>query len=465
MLNVWAGSGDSISNYLALAEKYEASTSANHELFQAYQTRLEDEEDGIDPVFGVQADRIGLSYLERIGNTAVFNINGSLVNAHSWWHEYAKGSIMSYDAVRDAVSILRSSNDVSRVIVRVASGGGMVAGLESAAKALNSLKLTKNTVVHVETSACSAAYWLSAGAGAIYADSMANIGNIGTMALLPDYSAAYAKEGVKFHLFKAGKEKGYGIPQVEFSEEEKQYFQSYVEKTNNFFLTHVSRARNLLMSDTSKWAEAQTFFAGEASAVGLIDKVASLEEVIGSLTASTNNGDTGMTISAEKLALISAGAAPETVLTTAELAIYTTTMESTNAVEPEAKAEEPAIVAEESAPADPVAELALAKQVGKLEAQLDASQEALAKQKELADALQAQTDSLLVVAQAAVGNLQVALQKPKETKATAAELLAQYNDLHSEMASRFKPGRTSASAQDTASLDVKPKIQHPIRPY
>ena len=464
MLNVWAGSGDSISNYLALAEKYEASTSANHELFQAYQTRFDEEDVGLDPVFGVQADRIGLSYLERIGNTAVFNINGSLVNAHSWWHEYAKGSIMSYDAVRDAVSILRSSNDVSRVIVRVASGGGMVAGLESAAKALNSLKLAKNTVVHVETSACSAAYWLSAGAGAIYADSMANIGNIGTMALLPDYSAAYAKEGVKFHLFKAGKGKGYGIPQVEFSEEEKQYFQSYVEKTNNFFLTHVSRARNLLMSDTSKWAEAQTFFAGEASAVGLIDKVASLEEVIGSLTASTNNGDTGMTISAEKLALISAGAAPETVLTTAELAIYATTMETQDEVEPEAKAEESTIVAEDTAK-DPQEELMLAKQVGKLEAQLEVAQEALAKQKELADALQAQTDSLLVVAQAAVGNLQVALQKPKETKATAAELLAQYNDLHSEMASRFKPGRTSASAQDTASLDVKPKIQHPIRPY
>ena len=464
MLNVWAGSGDSISNYLALAEKYEASTSANHELFQAYQTRLEDEEDGLDPVFGVQADRIGLSYLERIGNTAILNINGSLVNAHSWWHEYAKGSIMSYDAVRDAVSILRSSNDVSRVIVRVSSGGGMVAGLESAAKALNSLKLTKNTVVHVETSACSAAYWLSAGAGAIYADSMANIGNIGTMALLPDYSAAYAKEGVKFHLFKAGKEKGYGIPQVEFTEEEKTYFQSYVEKTNNFFLTHVSRARNLLMSDTDKWAEAQTFFAGEAYAVGLIDKVASLEEVIGSLTASTNNGDTGMTISEEKLALISAGAAPETVLTTAELAIYATTMETQDEVEPEAKAEESTIVAEDTAK-DPQEELMLAKQVGKLEAQLEVAQEALAKQKELADALQAQTDSLLVVAQAAVGNLQVALQKPKETKATAAELLAQYNELHSEMASRFKPGRTSASAQDTASLDVKPKIQHPIRPY
>jgi signal peptide peptidase SppA len=462
MLNVWAGSGDSISNYLALAEKYEASTSANHELFQAYQNRYDDDEDGLDPVFGVQADRIGLSYLERIGNTAVLNINGSLVNAHSWWHAYAKGSIMSYDAVRDAVSILRGSDEVSRVIIRVSSGGGMVAGLETAAKSLNALKLTRNTVVHVETTACSAAYWLSAGAGAIYADSMANIGNIGTMALLPDFSAAYAKEGIKFHLFKAGKEKGYGIPQVEFTEEEKQYFQGYVEKTNNFFLTHVSRARNLLISDTDKWAEAQTFFAGEAYAVGLIDKVASLEEVIGSLTASTNNGDTGMTISEEKLALISAGAAPETVLTTAELAAYNTTLESTDAIEPEAKAEEPAVVAEESTPAD---ELVMAKQVGKLEAQLEASATALAAQKELADALQVQTDSLLVVAQAAVGNLQVALQKPKETKATAAELLAQYNDLHSEMASRFKPGRTSASAQETASLDVKPKIQHPIRPY
>ena len=295
------------------------------------------------------------------------------------------------------------------------------------------------------------------------------------MALIPDLSKMYDDMGIKFHLFKAGKEKGFGLSETEFTEEEKAHFQSHVEKSNNFFLSHVSLNRNLLLSETDKWAEAKTFFGGEAKAVGLVDAVATLEELIGSLTASTNNGESDMSLSAEKLAQIQAGAAPETVLTQAELATYMASVE-VEPTEPEQGDVEPNPTptptegegegkVEANAPAEPAADFNMARELGRAEAKIEVLEGQLADQQAKNESMKAQVDGLMVVAQAAVQNLQVALQLPKEAKGTAAEITAQYNELRSMMEARFPTGRASSAKAETQEPDVSPKVPHPFRPY
>lgn len=454
-MHIWMGTGEALSGYLNTAAKYE----------QAFQPIEGQDEDEFDPLFGVDTSRIGLLYLEKFGNTAVLTLAGSMVNSYSWWHPYAVGQVISYDAMKDAVNILVTAQDVSRVIVRIESGGGMVAGLDSTAKYMRKLMVNKNVVVHTDTGAASAAYWIASSFPRIVASPMAQVGNIGTMALIPDLSGMFDKMGVKFHLFKAGKEKGYGISETEFTEEEKAYFQAHVEKSNNFFLTHVSTHRNLMMSETDKWAEAQTFFAGEAKAVGLVDAVATLEELIGSLTASTNNGESNMPISAEKLAQIQAGAAPETVLTQAELATYMASLAVED--EPEVEPEQPAEPTEAEQPTAEVPKLDfnMARELGRAEAKNELLEGQLADQKAKNESMKAQIDGLMVVAQAAVQNLQTALQLPKEVKASAAEITAQYNELKTKMESRFRTGRVSSSTAETQEPEVSARVPHPFRPY
>ena len=457
MNQLWCGTGDSLSAFLALEAKY------FEQLQPVAQTSYEDDEE-IDRMFGVDVERPGLMHLEKIGNTAILSIRGGLVNGHQWWHPFAVGQITSYESIKDAVAILNQSPDVSNVIVRVESPGGYVSGVDSASRALSSLRATKNVIVHSDTIAASAGYWLMSSLPNVYASPMAQIGNIGTLLLVPDYSEAYNKAGIKFHVFKAGKEKGYGLSETEFTEEEKASLQEYVEKSNNFFLTHVSRHRNLMISETDKWGEAQTFFAGEALSVGLIDGVATLEELVGRISASTNNGESDMVISQEKLAQISAGAAPETVLTQAELAAYEAQLqadpepvvdpEPEEQPEPSAKVEEPATQAD----------LSLARELGKAEAKIEtltAQIEALQADKESA---KAQTEGLKVVAQAAVANLQTALQMPKEVKADAAAIVAQYNELTEKMSARFPVGQKSSAAKTQAD-EPKAKVPHPFRPH
>ena len=453
-MHIWMGTGEALSAYLATAAKYD----------QAFAPSHDNVEDEVDPLFGVDTSSIGLPYLEKFGNTAVLTLAGSMVNSYDWWHPYAVGHVVSYDAMKDAVNILVAAQDVSRVIVRIESGGGMVSGLDSTAKYMRKLLHTKNVVVHTDTAALSAAYWMASSFPRIVASPMAQIGNIGTMALIPDLSGMYDKMGVKFHLFKAGKEKGYGISETEFTEEEKEFFQSHVEKSNNFFLTHVSTHRNLLMSETDTWAEAQTFFAGEAKAVGLVDEVATLEELIGSLTASTNNGESNMTISAEKLAQIQAGAAPETVLTQAELATYMASLTAVDDIPEEPEQTSASASTTEGEPTT-VEDFNMARELGRAEAKNELLESQLADQKAKNESMKAQIEGLMVVAQAAVQNLQTALQLPKEVKSTAAEITAQYNELKSKMESRFPTGRVSSSTAETQEPVVSAHVPHPFRPF
>jgi hypothetical protein len=69
--------------------------------------------------------------------------------------------------------------------------------------------------------------------------------------------------------------------------------------------------------------------------------------------------------------------------------------------------------------------------------------------------------SLLTVAQVAVGNLQVALQRPREAKSTAAEVVAQFNELQGDMAKRFKTGQqTTTPTEDNTRPAANTSFRH-----
>ena len=115
----------------------------------------------------------------------------------------------------------------------------------------------------------------------------------------------------------------------------------------------------------------------------------------------------------------------------------------------EATAEAPAV----SAVAGDLA--AALKENGKLEAKLEAAQADNESLKQALAGVEASQAAILVVAQAAVANLQVALGQPKEAKGSATEVLAQYTELQGQMASRFKTGQqTTTPTADTTSAPV-----------
>lgn len=437
------------------------------------------EEPETDATFGVDSSRIGLTIMKKVGDRTVIEIRGSLTQSFSRWHAWFPGEATSYEAIRDALAIAQESGQKD-VLLNIDSGGGSTRGINLAVDAIRKYSAFGNIDAHTDGVMASAAYWIGATAKRVTASEMAEGGSIGVMAVLRNYVDTEKNMGVKFTVLKAGKFKAVGNPFEELTKENQAYLQKNIDETNAFFLNHVSRQRNLMVSAADVWADGQVFYAREAVRVGLFDKVANIDDLFEGGSAASNPSDTRraeMEISAEKLAQIQAGAKPEDVLTASELLAYNAMLEknaSESAAEP--KDEKPAAeaTAEAETEADKEANVnanasvsdALAKALkenGKLEAQLEAAQAQLKVAQESLVAAEASAKNLMVVAQLANTNMQVALNLPREAKGTVTEVLAQHEELRGKMAALFPTGKQSKK-DDVSDPTRRADNVHSINP-
>lgn len=417
MSEIWMGDADSHKKYYQLEQQVLSGQIAVQFSEQDYEGK-------------------GSYIIEKFGDTAVINVKGSLTSSYVSWHKHFPSYVTSYESIVDALALATVDNEVKRIVMNFATGGGSVRGVDVAGEAIRKANLIKPVTAHTESHMFSAGYWLAANAGKITASKMAETGSIGTLMVLENYKDAEEKEGVKYHVFRAGEYKALGMPMEELTQKAKDYLQNNLDKTNKFFIDHVSTKRNLMVSESKNWADGKTFYAEEALSVGLIDKIATLSDLI-QLQSTQQIDRSYNSMDAEKLAQIAGGAEPSVVLSAEELKEY----EASFSVE-EAKAEEPLEVKPD--------ELNFAKQVGKLEAKLEMAMEENQRLREKQAATEEDMQALMIVAQAAIANMQNALRKPKECKNTASEVLAQFNELQHCMADTFKRGQqTTTPVQDT----------------
>lgn len=455
MWELWFGTEASHNVVIKYSEMFQAPFNK-----EAFFRSPSDDAPQIDPVFGVMSDRKGLGIMEKVGDTTVIKIHGSLVSKYSRWHSWFPGEVTSYEAVRDAFKIAQEAGE-TKVMMDFATGGGSVAGLDVTTRLIAKMRKGGMRVDgHTDSSAFSAGYWLASSARQITASPQSELGSIGTMAVIRTYANTEETMGVKFTVIKAGKFKAIGNPYEELTEEDRKYAQKNIDQANNFFLEHVAKNRGLNLKDTDKWAEGQTFYAQEALDVGLVDKLATLDDLIGSgptaVTQSVNRRFS-MVISAEKLAQIASGADPKVVLNDAEYAHYLTTLadesgggegggEGDGNKPTEEGGEKPAEPPKTEASTGGDLGDKLADQLklnGKLEAQLEAAKEQLTAANAKVEAQAKDLEHMLVMGQAAVTKLQLALGMPKQAETSVTKLLEQYNDLQSKMAARFPTSQQS----------------------
>lgn len=449
-------------NFVALMDRRKA-------FFDGPEDSVTDDENIGDYLISVEQD------------TAIIRVSGSLTNGHRWYHEFLDGRVTSYEAISDALDTAVKNPDIRQVVLQINSGGGSVTGIEALGEKIRRTDQIKPVRAHTSTAAFSAAYWIASSTREVVATRMAEVGSIGTLMVHKSIARMAKEVGIDFTVFRAGKYKAIGLPYEELTEDDKAYLQADVEKANSFFLEHVSLSRNLMISEKQRWAEGRTFFAGEAKDVGLVDRVASLEEIIGASGAQPRRNR--MLISDEKRAQIAAGARAEDVLTAEELKHYQAEMDESGSGDGETviaqekldrieAGEKPEDVleaaelekyrAENPAPApDPTAAgidaeyRQLLRDNGKLEARVEAAEAKAADLEEKLAGKQAQIEGLTEIGKAAVHNLQVALGKPRETAASPEGLVTAYNNLQTEMAERFKPGRHSqAPSEESPEANV-----------
>lgn len=207
---------------------------------------------------------------EVVGSTAIVGIEGVILNKCSGL-EAACGAF-SLDTFKKTLKEVGAREDITNVVLNIASGGGTVTGTPEAGQAIKALSKIKNVIAYTDSCAASAAYWLACNARRIFLSQSAEVGSIGVYCAYLDESANYAAEGYKLEVFKGGnsKFKAMGLPGTSLTDEQKTYLQDSVNKSYNEFVSLVSSNRKKVSEDA---LSGKMFDAEEAVNNGLADGI------------------------------------------------------------------------------------------------------------------------------------------------------------------------------------------------
>ena len=220
-----------------------------------------------------EADRYwGLPAMAQMsGDVAVIKIAGNLIAGEAGWRR-AFGYV-GYEDIKGAVIEALGMNEVKSIMLYMDTPGGMVNGVESTTRMIREAGKVKPVTAFAATAA-SAGYWLASAAQYVVADNTSVLGSLGSIMQFVNLVDYYAKEGIKYHIFKSGTLKMAGNPNEEMSDEAKKYFQEQVDDMTTIFYSTIAKNRGRDMSTMrSEFGDGRSVLGARALAGGLIDEL------------------------------------------------------------------------------------------------------------------------------------------------------------------------------------------------
>ena len=240
-----------------------------------------------------QGDGARLQYgymLDIVGNVAVININGVLVNNDDPYNRFF-GEV-GYPEIQGALAEAISQPGVKSILLNMNTPGGAVSGISDMADTLKAVAQHFPMHAHASSSACSGGYWLSCAADSISASSLAEVGSIGVIAVMRSYYQYYKDMGIENVVLRQGEFKALGNPYEPITEAAKKATLDQMGVVYDTFLNLVSESRNIpvqKLKDTA--AEGRVFFGQDAIKVGLIDKISSFDQVLAEMLQANQSSD------------------------------------------------------------------------------------------------------------------------------------------------------------------------------
>ena len=235
-----------------------------------------------DPGLRLQADQQAAGEApkyEMVGGSAVVSILGPLAKGR--WVEFWGGT--SAEVVRSQVVAATVDKRVHGIFLRVDSPGGEVAGVEELANAIHAAAKVKPVHVHAEDLMASAALWAGTQGSRLTANATAEVGSIGTVAVVWDTSKLAEDAGIQVHVVSTAPLKGSFVDGAPISEEALEELQRRVNDLNGHFLKAITRGRGLRGADLTRIADGRVYGAAQAKRLGLIDEVQGRDEAFGAL--------------------------------------------------------------------------------------------------------------------------------------------------------------------------------------
>lgn len=205
-------------------------------------------------------------------HTAVVNVKGELLD---------EGEANSED-INAALDDAFEDPNTQAVMLQINSPGGSPVQAGEVYQHMHYLQKQhpKIKVYAVCTDMCaSGAYYIAAGADYIYADQASLVGSIGVLMNGFGFVDTLQKVGVTRRLMTAGSEKGFLDPFSPLKPEDEQYMQTMLETIHQQFITAVKQGRGNRLSNDPMLFTGLVWTGEQAKPLGLIDGIASPEQV------------------------------------------------------------------------------------------------------------------------------------------------------------------------------------------
>jgi signal peptide peptidase SppA len=240
-------------------------------------------------MFVIRAPRQRTAYELQRGGIAVIPLEGPLMpNMNALlWLEGGTATQEFAAAVRQAAS----DPKVTAIVLDVDSPGGTAVGTQEASEAVREAAEKKPTVAVVNGGhMASSAYYIAAAAMSIVASPSSYVGSIGSYSLHYETSKLADRIGIKFTFIKAGKYKTDGNVYEPLSDQARQSIQERVDDAYRQFVEAVATYRGITVEKViADYGQGKYYIATRAHALGLVDHVGTLEQVIADLS----RGDAG----------------------------------------------------------------------------------------------------------------------------------------------------------------------------
>lgn len=223
----------------------------------------------------------------KTGAVAVIPVYGVLTQRAELTAESSGGT--SVEGVAREFRDAMANEDVGAIVFDIDSPGGSVDGIPEFAAEVRAARGEKPIVAIANAMMASAAYWIGSAADSISVSPSGAAGNIGVLAMHQDKSEAYAAEGVKTTMVKAGKFKGEGNEFEPLSPEALAAVQTDVDYYYGMFTADVAAGRSrpdqrVTSSDVAGgYGEGRLLVAKKAVAANVADRIETLDQLVSRL--------------------------------------------------------------------------------------------------------------------------------------------------------------------------------------
>jgi signal peptide peptidase SppA len=205
-----------------------------------------------------------------------------------------RGGLIGFrENFREAIA----SPDIGAVVIDVDSPGGLVSLCPETATEIADARGSKPIIAVVNCLAASGAYWIASQADEIVMTPSGDVGSIGVYMLHEDWSKFNEEFGVNPTFVSAGRFKVEGNSEEPLSEAGQAAWQADVNATYDQFVAAVAAGRGVEESIVREtYGEGRVLNATDALEVGMVDRIDTIEAVIGDLLSSDSTGQSALSV-------------------------------------------------------------------------------------------------------------------------------------------------------------------------